>query len=73
MTKRIANLSDGARKAIQSTGTSRQGATPRGRFAPEILAELAEAKLLGRNGGLTRQGSYAYLDIQDAIMADFPA
>jgi hypothetical protein len=55
--------------AIQSCGTSRQGTTPRGRFGPEALSELARLGLIGKENGLTRRGSYAYLDIQDQIEA----
>lgn len=62
-------ISGDALAAIQSCGTSRQGTTPRGRFSPEALSELARLGLIGKGNGLTRRGSYAYLDIQDQIEA----
>lgn len=50
-------LSSGALTALMNTGTNRQGAlVPVGRNTM-IRAELAEAGLIGPDGGLTRTGS----------------
>lgn len=55
--------------ALRSCGTSRQGTAPRGRFTAEALSELARLGLIGPKGGLTRRGSYAYLDAGEQIEA----
>lgn len=64
--KRIEKMTEAAKSAIRTAGTSRQGAPLRGRIAAEVLAELRTLKMIGKLDGLTREGSYAYLDIQDA-------
>lgn len=56
--------------ALRSCGTSRQGAQPRGGFGNEAMAELRRLGLIGPNGGLTRRGSYAYLDSGEQIEAE---
>lgn len=56
--------------ALQSVGTSRQGACPRGRNTPHAMSELQRLGLIGDGGGLTRRGSYAYLDVQEQVEAE---
>lgn len=55
--------------ALRSCGTSRQGMTPRGGFSNEAIRELRVLGLIGPKGGLTRDGSYAYLDTSEQIEA----
>lgn len=64
--KRIEKMTEAAKTAIRSAGTSRQGAPLRGRFSVEVMTELRTLKMIGKLDGLTREGSYAYLDLQDA-------
>lgn len=62
-----ASLTGDVLVALHSCGTSRQGTTPKGRHSAEALSELARLGLIGPNGGTTRDGSYGYLDICQAI------
>jgi len=50
-------LTEAAKSALISTGTSRQGATPTSPMTAEVKAELVDAGLIGPRGGLTRRGT----------------
>lgn len=50
-------LTEAAKSALISTGTSRQGATPTHPMTPATRQELERLELIGPGGGLTRRGS----------------
>lgn len=50
-------MSEAARAALINIGTNRQGATPPPMTPADVLRELQEMGLLGKEWGLTRRGT----------------
>lgn len=50
-------MSDNARAALINIGTNRQGSTPPPATPANVLSELHNLGLIGKNNGLTRKGS----------------
>jgi hypothetical protein len=63
-------LSTGARTAILSAGTSRQGAKTYPLENHAVRDELRSAGLIGPDDGLTRAGTIARERIVDSLMED---
>jgi hypothetical protein len=55
--------------ALLTFASVREGATPKGRLTVAQTSELARLGLIGPQGGLTRRGTYARMDISEQIEA----
>jgi hypothetical protein len=68
-TKTPTTLTPLQHRTLMSCGTSRQGAKPRTYTTPQTLTELQNMGLIGPGGGLTRRGTYAYMDVLDQMLS----